>query len=90
MKGIKHDSNKPRWDLLPLKTVEDIVIVMTHGAQKYAPGNWKKVRPKERYFAAALRHLTAWQSGQKTDPDSNLPHLAHALCSILFLHWMDK
>lgn len=89
MKGLKYDDNKPRWDLLPLRTVEDIVRVMTYGARKYAPNNWKKVKPKERYLAATLRHLTAWQSGERKDRESKLSHLAHALCSIMFLHHLD-
>ena len=88
--GLKLDSEKPRWELLPLKTVEDIVKVMTYGAKKYAPNNWKLVEPKERYLAAALRHITAWQSGEIIDPESGLPHLAHALTSLLFLHWKDN
>jgi hypothetical protein len=88
--GVKNDSEKPRWELLPLATVEDMVKVLTYGAKKYAPDNWKHVRPKERYLAAALRHLTAWQHGEVIDPESNLPHLAHALCSILFLHYLDS
>jgi hypothetical protein len=35
--------------------------------------------------AAALRHLIRWWRGEKIDPDSGLPHLAHAACSIFFL-----
>jgi len=87
--GLKHDAEKPRWELLPLATVEDIVKVLTYGAQKYAPNNWQLVTPKERYLAAALRHITAWQSGEPVDAESGLPHLAHALCSIMFLHYLD-
>jgi len=88
--GKKYDQEKPRWDLLPLNTVEDIVKVMTFGAKKYGDNNWKQVKPKQRFFAAALRHLTAYQSGEIIDKESGLPHLAHALCSILFLHWHDN
>jgi hypothetical protein len=88
--GKKYDQEKPRWELLPLATVEDIVKVMTFGAKKYGDNNWKLVEPKQRYFAAALRHLKAWQSGEIIDKESGLPHLAHALCSLLFLHYLDK
>ncbi|MEN6414412.1 MAG: dATP/dGTP diphosphohydrolase domain-containing protein [Veillonellales bacterium] len=89
MKGLKYDSEKPRWELLPLDTIEEIVKVMTYGAKKYAPNNWKKVRPKSRYFAAALRHMTAYQSGEIIDKESGLPHLTHALCSLMFLQWIN-
>ena len=89
-KGEKFDQGKPRWDLLPWDQVEDIVKVLTMGAKKYSDDNWQEVPDaKRRYFAAALRHLTAWKRGELTDPESGLPHLAHAACSLLFLGWFD-
>lgn len=84
--GRKDDNGKPRWDLLPLGATSAVVDVLTHGAVKYAPDNWRKVpEPKRRYFAAALRHLVAYWRGEKLDPDSGKPHLAHAACCLLFL-----
>jgi hypothetical protein len=84
--GDKFDSAKSRWDLLPLDSVGRIVEVLTYGAKKYAPDNWRKVPDaNNRYFAAALRHLAAWKLGEHLDPESGLPHLAHAGCCILFL-----
>lgn len=87
--GLKLDTEKPKWELLPLDTVEDIVKVMTYGAKKYAPDNWKLVTPKERYLAAAFRHIVEWKKGSTIDLESGLPHLAHALCSLMFLHYLD-
>lgn len=90
MEGKKFDGGKPMWDLIPLKTVGKIVDVLTFGANKYAPGNWKLVpNAQERYFAALLRHLEAWQSGESNDPESGLSHLAHAGCCLLFLLWFE-
>jgi hypothetical protein len=88
--GLKLDSAKPRWTLLPWDVLADVVAVLEHGARKYAPNNWKHVQPKERYADAALRHLTAWLRGERIDPESKLPHLAHAICSLMFLLWHDK
>ena len=91
MDGVKFDGGKPRWDLLPLESVEEIVKVLTFGAQKYADDNWQQVPGKERrYFAAALRHLKDWQAGNKIDKDSGLPTLAHAACCLIFLIWNDQ
>ena len=88
--GVKYDSDKPRFSLLPLKQVWDIVAVLEACAKKYAPDNWQKVPNAEnRYFDAAMRHLCAWRSGEKRDPKTNLPHLAHAACCLLFLMWGD-
>jgi hypothetical protein len=51
---------------------------------------WQKVpNAKERYFAALMRHLTAWWDGERADPESGLHHLAHAGCCLLFLIWFD-
>lgn len=89
--GIKHDDEKPRWDLLPLEPVARIVDVLTHGATKYQPNNWMQVfNAGDRYFGAAMRHLVAWKGGEKIDQESGLPHLAHATCSLLFLMWFDR
>lgn len=64
--------------------------VLTLGAQKYDDDNWKKVKPlKDRYFSAMMRHIAAWQKGEKFDIDDNEYHLAHAGCCVLFLLWAD-
>jgi hypothetical protein len=88
--GRKDDAQKPMWNLLPFKALAQVVGVLTYGARKYAPENWRKVaNPRERYFAAALRHLVAWKGGEKIDPESGLSHLGHALCCLLFLCDLD-
>lgn len=84
--GRKDDQDKDRWDLLPWGPVRWVVKVLTVGAKKYADDNWQLVpNARRRYFAAALRHLTAWYEGEPNDPEDGLPHLAHAICCILFL-----
>lgn len=89
--GKKFDSTKIKWNLLPWAEVEEVARVMTYGAVKYAPDNWKIVpEAKERYFAAAIRHIIAWQKGQKIDTESKHHHLSHAICCLLFIMWFDK
>jgi hypothetical protein len=90
MKGMKLDAQKPRWDLLPLDVVEDVVMVLTFGAQKYSDNNWQHVTPADRYLAAAFRHIKAWRCGETHDDESGIHHLAHAICSLMFLFWHDK
>ena len=87
--GLKNDKDKPNWWLLPLETIEGIVEVLTYGAKKYKPNNWKKVSI-ERNFSALLRHLTKWQAGEEYDPESDLHHLDHALCDLMFIRWKIK
>lgn len=84
--GSKLDQDKLRWDLLPFESVTPIVAVLTFGAKKYAPENWRLVEnPRARYFAALMRHLAAWWLGEKNDPETGYSHLAHAGCCLLFL-----
>lgn len=88
--GIKKDQGKNRWDLLPFDVIEWAVKTMTFGAEKYGPNNWKKVEnAEERYFAALMRHLTAYRCGEKFDPETKYPHLAHALCCLIFMFWFS-
>lgn len=84
--GVKHDAAKPDWSLVQPLTLEACVRVLTFGAQKYAPDNWRRVpRLRRRYFAAALRHIMAWWRGELLDPETGEPHLAHAICCLAFL-----
>jgi hypothetical protein len=89
--GTKHDNDKPKWDLLPLKLVNETVEVLTYGAKKYLPNNWKVVENGiDRYYAACLRHLTAWRMGEANDPESGYSHLAHAMCNLIFIAELEQ
>lgn len=84
--GMKYDGGKPEYDLVPSRALEETVNVLTFGAKKYAPDNWKYVaNGKRRYFSAAMRHMWVWFRGEKTDPETGLNHLAHAMCCLMFL-----
>ena len=89
--GIKHDETKPRWDLIPIEPIEEVVKVLTYGAAKYADDNWKKVPNwRRRYFSACMRHIIAWWKGEIKDKESGQTHLAHAICCLLFAMWREK
>lgn len=88
--GRKDDATKLRYDLMPAIAEAKVVEVLTYGAKKYAPDNWRQVPDwRARYLAALLRHVAAWRMGEEIDPESGLPHLAHAVCSLLFLIELD-
>ena len=85
MEGVKYDGEKPMMQLLPPNALVEVAKVLTFGAKKYSPGNWKYVdNLQERYTGAALRHIFAIMAGENTDDDSGLHHLAHAICCLLF------
>ena len=83
--GKKFDQEKPMLYLLPPKSLVEIGKVLTHGAEKYGPENWRKVDDlQNRYTSAALRHIVAHMEGEKYDEETDLSHLAHAMCCLLF------
>lgn len=87
----KYDAGKWRFSLFPISAIRNISAVLEFGAEKYAADNWKTVPDgRTRYFNAAIRHLTSWWDGERNDPESHLPHLAHAACCLIFLLWMDE
>lgn len=83
--GVKFDGDKPRMDLLDAYAIEQLSLVLTFGANKYASHNWRKGIAKSRLLAAALRHLFAYLRGEDKDPESGLSHVAHAMCCCMFL-----
>ena len=88
--GVKHDEDKPKFSLMKPDALMEMVAVLTYGAKKYSPDNWKHLEnAKQRYFDAANRHLWQWYGGEERDPESGLHHLAHAMSSLMFLIQMD-
>lgn len=84
--GAKFDQGKARHDLVLPEFEDALAQVLTFGAEKYDAHSWKFVPEyKIRYYSALRRHLNAWRAGEKDDPESGLPHLAHAACNIYFL-----
>lgn len=81
---MKFDSEKLRFELIPPKVEESLAKVLTYGARKYKPNNWRK-GSIERYEAALLRHINAYRQGEACDKESGLLHLEHALCNVVFL-----
>lgn len=89
-KGMKFDEEKLRYDLIPTVAEEELAKVLTYGARKYMPNSWQLLENfKNRYYAAARRHLTAYRDGEHLDPESGLSHLSHALTCLAFLVWEE-
>lgn len=90
IQGRKFDLGKLEYGLLPTLALEEVVKVLTFGAQKYERDNWQRVTDsKRRYFDALQRHVWAWKQGEQIDQESGLPHLAHAMCCLMFLYEHD-
>ena len=93
--AIKHDHDKTDWSLMPWEAVEEINKVLEFGRNKYneknkqGPSSWNWAKGtglgRLRVLNAVFRHLFAYARGEKFDPESNLSHLSHAACGLLFM-----
>ena len=80
-KGVKLE----QYGLIPVRALREVARVYGYGAQKYAPNNWRKGYPWTWAYDAMQRHLNSFWEGEELDPESGLPHLAHAVFHCLTL-----
>src|SRR5262245_13387302 len=78
--------------LVPPEAVLAMAEVLTYGALKYGPEEWR-TEPfvgVSRMHGGVLRHLTAWARGddvdRKEEGGSGLEHLAHALAGLAIMY----
>src|SRR4030042_210651 len=88
--GKKFDSEKLRLDLLSLQAIKGTAEVLTFGANKYGERNWEKGMSFSRVFGALLRHLFDWWLKKDLDDETELNHLDHAACCLMFLQHYVK
>jgi hypothetical protein len=83
--NVKQDDGKAPMGDLDLTVLRVVAAVYGHGNKKYATDNHlnPSTASVRRYVGACLRHLEARQRGEMLDPESNMPHLAHAICSLM-------
>lgn len=77
---------KPPLELVHPDFVTAVARVAAYGAAKYGRWNWLRGKELSRDYGAALRHLMAWASGEDLDPESGLPHLAHAAACVMIVY----
>lgn len=74
--AMKFDGEKLRYDLIPVRALEELAKVYTSGAKKYGERNWEKGFNWNRCLGAAMRHLFAFCKGEDFDSDSGCHHLS--------------
>lgn len=83
--GRKDDDGKVGLDLWSPDALIATAEVLDFGAAKYDAYNWAQGISYRRVFSALLRHLWAFWRGENNDKETGLPHLAHAMCCLMFL-----
>lgn len=93
---MKFDNDKPMYSLVDPYAYEDLAKVMTFGAKKYAPGNWK-LGDIERYISALERHLAEIKKSVVDedfslliDSDSGLQHGAALMFNAQAIHYFVR
>ena len=71
-KGVRFDQGKLRYDLVNPWAHEQMVRVITKGANKYAERNWEKGMLWSRVIGSLKRHIAAVEKGEDYDfyPDT--------------------
>jgi hypothetical protein len=85
----KYDSEKTSFLGLPPWIWWEALEVSKFGAKRYGRRNWQQCTDVSRYVDAMFRHLQCFLEGENIDPDSGLPHLAHALWNVAALRWFQ-
>ena len=84
-KGLRFNQGKLRFDLVHPFAHEQMVRVLTKGAEKYAERNWERGMTWSNVIASLKRHLQAIESGEDYDKETGELHAAHLACNAHFL-----
>lgn len=96
--GLRFNNGKLRYDLIHPKALEDMVKVLTYGAEKYTmyddagnmlndgANNWRNGFSWKSVIASLKRHLAAIELGEDYDTDTGMLHITHAACNVHFLN----
>lgn len=58
---------KGRYDLIPVGPLKRLAKHYENGAKKYGDRNWEKGQPSSRYYSSAMRHLTNYMDGDRSE-----------------------
>ncbi len=86
--GKKDDACKAPISLIPSEYINGTAAVFGFGGKKYGLHNFRSGLNHSRCLDAAMRHLLAIASGEELDPESGMPHIYHASCSLAMYDYM--
>lgn len=84
-RGIRENSGKLPWHLLPWDALSELARVYQRGSEKYTPRNWEKGLSFEETWDSLQRHAQAWIAGNDHDEETKLNHMAHVAWNALAL-----
>lgn len=94
--GLRYNKGKNKLDLIPPEWSWALGLVLTTGAEKYAPRNWELGMPYSDVLGPLERHLQKWKAGERYDvtdadgtPGTGCHHLAVVAWNALALMTYD-
>lgn len=87
--GMRFNSNKVKFGLIPGHWTRVLAQILTVGAKKYAPRNWEKGLVHSEILDSFHRHLDSFLKGERYDPETKCHHLGHVAWNALALMTMD-
>jgi len=87
--GGEKDAKPAAYALIPVQPLRAVAEVYGYGAAKYAHRNWERGYDWDLSYSALQRHVNAFWGGEDLDPESKLPHLAHAVFHCMaMMEWL--
>lgn len=83
-KALRYNEGKPKWSLVPFKSLEPMVRVLEYGCEKYSKDNWKRGLDDTEILESLSRHLFALMGGEIKDKGSQQHHIGHILANAMF------
>lgn len=97
--ALRFDTGKPQLELISPIAMVGLAGILTFGAKKYAPNNWRKGMNWSRCIGSLKRHLARFEMGEDYDFDpecegcknnnclnhTGLLHIDQIQCNAMFL-----
>lgn len=58
--------------------------VLVFGDDKHGVSTWGET-PREKWYAALMRHIGRYEAGETFDPETGINHLAHAMSNLIMI-----
>ena len=96
---LKKDKGKPKFHLLPLADMEEVVRVYELGCEKYEENSWRLIEPTDeninRILSALIRHIAEYQEKrakgeEAVDEESGLHTVAHIAWNAIMLNHLER
>lgn len=88
-RALHYSTGKAGVDQIPVEILMEWGQVFSYGEAKYFRDNWRNGNNWHEFYGSALRHIMKFWLGEDIDPESHLPHLAHAIWNLATLRYFQ-